>query len=232
VRVRNKIVKNAIVEHLGHQVSVHGRDGMRQLVFNSARWGSPSSQVSVKLYNKTLELYEVKEKFWIRDAWTAARIDQSKPVWRLEFSVSSQAKNWVYDETGKVYNLRIDTLQDPESLLFMWSCLAAKYFVFSKREQTRDGNEQRKDRSERYMPFNIAKSSPFYPVQLTNDKEPKKALEKLVDYLVKFWMDGQHPYAQRLKAEEMIKYLNLFRLCPDEVLRNSLLENRGAVAPR
>ena len=230
-RIGKKIIKNAIIEHIGHQVSVHGRDGMRQLVFNSARWGSPSSQVSVKLYNKTLELLENKDKFYIRDAWTAARLDQSKPIWRLEFTVNSSAKNWVYDETGKVYQLKVDTLQDPESLLFMWSCLAAKYFVFTRREVTRDGNEQRKDRAERYMPFNIAKSSPFYPVNLTTDKEPKKQLEKLVDGLVKFWMDSQHPFKERLKAEELIKYLNLFRLCPDEVLRNSLIGNGGAVVP-
>lgn len=220
VRVGKKVIKSAIVEHIGHQVSVHGRDKMRQLVFNSARWGSPSSQVSVRLYDKTLELHENKDKFYIRDAWTAAHIDQSKPIWRLEFQVNSSAKNWVYDETGQVYNLKIDTLASPENLLFLWSCLAAKYFVFSRRETTRLGTEQRKDRAERYMPFNIAKSSPFYPVQLTNDKEPKQQLVRLIDNLVKFAYDYQHPASERIKAEELIKYLQVFRLHPKDYLKS------------
>lgn len=215
VRVGKKIIKTAIVEHIGHNVSIHGRDKMRQLVFNSARWGSPSSQVSVKLYDKTLELHENKDKFYIRDAWTAARLDQSKPIWRLEFQVNSSAKNWVYDETGKIYNFKVDTLQDPESMHFIWSCLAAKYFVFSRRELTRNGTEQRKDRAERYMPFNVAKTSPFYPVQLTNDIEPKKGLQKFIDSLAKFANDTSHPIEQRNKAFQLICYLNLFRLKPD-----------------
>lgn len=214
VKIGHKIVKSAVVEHIGHQVCVHGRDKMRQLVFNSARWGSPSSQVSVKLYDKTLELHEVKNKFYIRDAWAAAGLDQEKPIWRLEYTISSTAKDWVWDETGKVYRINLSTLESHENLCFLWSCLTAKYFVFTRREQTRNGTEQRKDRAERYMPFNVAASSPFHPVKLTTDKEPKKPLEKLVDYLVKFWLDGQHPAKERQRAEDLIKYLQLFRLCP------------------
>lgn len=218
VKVGKRVLKSAVVEHLGHQVSVHGRDSMRQLVFNSARWGSPTSQVSVKLYNKTLELHEVKDKFYIRDAWKAAGLNCDKAIWRLEFSVNSSAKYWCWDESGKVYTLKIDTLQDAEALHFMWSCLAAKYFVFTRREQTRNGTEQRKDRAERYMPFNIAQSSPFYPVRLTNDVEPKKGLQKLLDGLARFSNDSTHPFAERQKAFELIGYLNLFRLHPTEGL--------------
>lgn len=212
VKVGNKIVKSATVEHLGHQVAVHGRDKMRQLVFNSAKWGSPSSQVSVKLYDKTLELHEVKEKFYIRDAWKAAGLDPEKPVWRLEFSVSSHAKNWVFAGGGEVYRLTLGTLECYESLHFLWSCLAAKYFVFTRREVTRTGAEQRKDRAARYMPFNVAESSPFFPVQLTNDKEPKHGMDKFASDLYKFTRDFQHPAAERIKAQELLNYLAVFRL--------------------
>lgn len=212
VRVGNKIVKSATVEHLGHQVAVHGRDKMRQLVFNSAKWGSPSSQVSVKLYDKTLELHEVKEKFYIRDAWKAAGLDPEKPVWRLEFSVSSHAKNWVFAGGGEVYRLTLGTLESYEGLHFLWSCLAAKYFVFTRREVTRTGTEQRKDRTARYMPFNVAESSPFFPVQLTSDIEPKRGMDKFASDLYKFTRDFQHPAAERIKAQDILNYLAVFRL--------------------
>lgn len=207
-----KVVKGAKVEHLGATVSVHGRDKMRQLVFNSARWGSPSSQVSVRLYDKTLELHEVKEKFYIRDAWKAAGIDAEKPVWRLEFQVSSSAKNWRFDDDGKVYRLTLGTLDSAENLHFLWSCLAAKYFVFSRRELTRDGNEQRKDRAQRYMPFNIAESAPFYPCKLTSDREPKRGLDAMASQLWRFANDYTHPAAERIKAQEILDYLAQFRI--------------------
>lgn len=212
VKLGRKVLKNAVVEHLGHQVSVHGRDKLRLLVFNSARWGSPTSQVSVRLYDKTLELHENKEKFHIRDAWRAAGIDQSKAVWRLEFQINSSAKDWVWDETGRVYNLTLKTLDCPENLHFLWSCLAAKYFVFSRREETRNGTEQRKDRAERYMPFNLADSMPFYPTRLTSDVEPKRGLDKFAQDLYRFSQDGEHPARERIKADEILQYLAKFRI--------------------
>lgn len=212
VKVGRKVLKSAVVEHVGHQVCVHGRDKMRQLVFNSARWGSPTSQVSVKLYDKTLELHEQKEKFHIRDAWKHAGIDQNKAVWRLEFQVNSSAKDWIWDEEGRVYNLTLRTLESPETLNFLWSCLAAKYFVFTRREETRNGTEQRKDRAARYMPFKLDDAMPFYPTRLTTDREPKRGMEKFAQELYRFSQDGVHPASERIKADDILKYLARFRI--------------------
>ena len=59
-------------EVLGGNFSAHGKDGQFSRLYNSLKWGSPKSAISVKVYNKTLELFEVKDKFYIRDAWKAA----------------------------------------------------------------------------------------------------------------------------------------------------------------
>lgn len=60
------------VEVTGANISGHGVDRQFARQYNSWSWGSPTSAISVKMYDKTLELAEVKDKFYIRDQWMAA----------------------------------------------------------------------------------------------------------------------------------------------------------------
>ena len=56
-------------------VSAHGRDMWDGRYWNSLKWGSESSMVTTKLYNKTMELNRPgHEKFYIRDTWEAAHL--------------------------------------------------------------------------------------------------------------------------------------------------------------
>lgn len=63
------------------------------------RFGSGNSPVHCYLYNKTKELADVKEKPYIRDAWSSAGYDENKDVWRLEFSLKSDAKHMVVTDS-------------------------------------------------------------------------------------------------------------------------------------
>lgn len=60
------------VEVTGANISGHGVDRQFARQYNSWSWGSPTSAISVKMYDKTLELAEVKDKYYIRDQWLAA----------------------------------------------------------------------------------------------------------------------------------------------------------------
>ena len=110
-------------------VHAHGTDRWEGRFWNSVSWGAPSSQVSTKLYNKTMELYDPQSgqfgKPYIRQAWlecnliedwfacTKTKIETDKDgnkknktyrpnIWRLEFSVKSSVKNWfVIEKDGK-----------------------------------------------------------------------------------------------------------------------------------
>ena len=64
-------------------ISAHGKDSFAERVWNSVKWGSVSSPISTKLYCKSLELSQVHEKLYIRDAWKLSGLDVSKPVWRV-----------------------------------------------------------------------------------------------------------------------------------------------------
>lgn len=60
------------VEVVGSDFEGHGIDGPYCREYSSWKWGAPSSAISVKLYNKSKELAEVREKSYIREQWLAA----------------------------------------------------------------------------------------------------------------------------------------------------------------
>lgn len=79
--------------------------------YDYIRFGSGKSSYSVYLYNKTKELREVKDKPYIRESWEKVGFNSNDDVWRLEFSIRSDAKHLIYLEseftelpTGKILN--------------------------------------------------------------------------------------------------------------------------------
>lgn len=132
-------------------LAAHGQDRWNERRWNSLSWGSPSSPIGTKLYCKTLELEQVKDKPYIRQAWFAAGLVDNlatmtrkaadgsvyKPsIWRLEFSIRSAVKGWVTIEAdGKARNFRSirNTLQMYDTrpkMLAMFASLCHHYFHF------------------------------------------------------------------------------------------------------
>lgn len=146
------------------RISVHGLDRWDGRRWNSCKWGSPTSMVSTKLYDKTMELEEVHDKPYIRQAWFAAGLIDDwfnctthdrqgrvyKPaVWRLEFSIKSSDKNWfvVEDVSGKRKKLRsirhtLDNYHTRAQLLDVFSSLCSHYFHFKYVEFLTQANTQ------------------------------------------------------------------------------------------
>ena len=138
-------------------ISAHGQDMWDGQTWNSVSWGSKKSPVFTRLYNKSLELRECKDKPYIRQAWASCGLvddfilltkknrDGSvyKPeIWRLEFAITSEVKNWVcfdVDEAGDKthYSVRNDLSRysSRESLLTMFASLVARYFHFKVVEE-------------------------------------------------------------------------------------------------
>ena len=98
-------------------LTAHGEDNWNQCDWNSLSWGSRTSMVSTKLYNKTKELKEGKSsKPYIRTCWmlaglvdnplslTKRKADGSMvpvDIWRLEFSIKSSCDGYVVIEMEK-----------------------------------------------------------------------------------------------------------------------------------
>jgi len=130
----------------------HGSDHWTGRVWNSVSWGSPTSMIGTKFYNKTLELYDPKTdsygKPYIRYAWLEAGIIDDfnrctlhgvqQEVWRIEFSIRSSVKRWavieINGERKKYQSLHntIDCYDSPDKLLCIFASLTRHYFRFKK----------------------------------------------------------------------------------------------------
>ena len=136
-------------------ISAHGSDRWEGRVWNSVSWGSPSSDIGTKFYNKTLELYDPTTKYftkpYIRQAWMQAgliadpinvmkqKTDGSwyRPeIWRVEFSIRSSVQKWFTIElNGKrkaKQSIRntLDMYDSEEKLLIIFASLTQHYFHF------------------------------------------------------------------------------------------------------
>ncbi len=138
-----------------NQCKIHavGDDRWSDYDWETLSWGSPTSMVSTKLYNKSKELKEVsKEKVYIPYSWflcgllddpvNRTKLDaHGKPyspeIWRLEFSLRSKADRWlvIEDVSGKRMKKRelphrLDMYDRPDKLWQRFQDLAFHYFRF------------------------------------------------------------------------------------------------------
>lgn len=98
--------------------------------YESFTMGSRTSAVRVYLYNKTKEMQDVKWKEWIVASDRANGIDWDKPVWRLEFSLKTEALSWMNSETGEIDVIKVRDLFDPIRIASWFMILQSKYFRF------------------------------------------------------------------------------------------------------
>lgn len=132
------------------RITGHGADTWTGQEWNSLSWGSLTSDVGTKMYDKTLELYDPKldsfGKPYIRDAWLRAHLiddvhrctlkGEKVRVWRVEFSVRSSVKKWfrieLNGEQGHYQSIRntLDCWNGRDRLLVMFASLAKHYFRF------------------------------------------------------------------------------------------------------
>lgn len=163
-------------------ISSHGEDKWSGQEWNSLSWGSKSSPISTKLYNKTLELYDVKtdsfKKPWIRQAWAfcgmvddwqnVTKDNQKVDVFRLEFSIRSSVKNWVRLElngTNDYQSIRnnLDCYLDRSKMLVIFASLCQHYFRF----KVWDANK-RKDRCKDKVLFDFNLNQSVYKIGRNN----------------------------------------------------------------
>lgn len=149
-----------------NQCKIHaiGDDRWSDYDWETLSWGSPTSMVSTKFYNKSKEIETVStEKVYIPYAWFLAglidnpvsrtKIDahgkEYKPeIWRVEFSIKSKAKRWlvIEDVSGKRMKKTeiphtLDLYDAPDKLWRRFQDLAFHYFHFkvAKYKEVRKG---------------------------------------------------------------------------------------------
>lgn len=164
-------------------IASHGTERWDGREWNSISWGRPSSPISTKFYNKTLELYDPKtdtyRKPYIRQAWLIAGLiddwqrctkdGQKVNVWRVEFSIRSAVRNWVAIElNGKTKNFQsirndLSCYDTRAKILMIFASLSQHYFHFKKFIQGK-----RKDLCPDKILFDFEECESFYKVGRDN----------------------------------------------------------------
>lgn len=136
-------------------IHAHGSDEWAGRVWNSLSWGSPSSDIGTKFYNKSLELYDPTTKSYgkpyIRQCWQACglvddatTLEKKRPdgtvyvptIWRVEFSIRSSVRKWftirLNGKEKDIQSIRntLDMYDNDKKLLVMFAALSEHYFHF------------------------------------------------------------------------------------------------------
>lgn len=195
--------------------AAHGKDVHDGKLYNSIKWGSNTSKITTKLYNKSLELNEVQDKPYIRQQWDVLGFSPLADVWRCEFSLNSEYKSMarleVDVETGEMRNadLNIDimTLRDREFLRFTFFAIADYYMDFRYIEYSRNGMLISKYKSKRKILFRTTtEETAYHPVKLTPQRAANRTDYMLIKRLQDITEDYEHySYTERICAAAVIE---------------------------
>lgn len=217
-----RFVRNVIAKKFSKinqtKIRAIGDDGWNSFAWESVSWGSTSSMVSTKIYNKTKELQaRGNKKPWIVQAWfKCGLIDDPlalPDVWRIEFSLHSPIKNWIVieDNDGKHETKRTIphslTLFDGRDRLWQrFQDLAHHYFRFKYVERNQKVNSdgfrdlKRKDLCRDKLLFRWDADHVFYKID-----NPAGEISRTTD------------------DDVLRRRLNLYRLThPDEQIRQAI----------
>lgn len=206
-------------------IRANGKDLWDGRAWNSLSWGAEKSQVTTKIYNKTLELAERKDKPYIRQAWASAglitdfvEMTKQKPdgttykpqIWRLEFSIKSSVKKWyviedVHTSKRKIRSIHhtLEEYQTKDQLMQHFAGLCGHYFFFKHFQQG-----QRKDRCKDKTLFDFSQVNTFYEVQhIATAKTPSCALQTLKSRLLNYRLT----HSIGAEAEAIDAVLNIIR---------------------
>lgn len=158
---------------------------------NSCSFGSKSSGVSTKMYNKTLEMKEQKSKPYIIENWIYNNIDVERDVWRIEISIKSDASSTIRTSTGEIFRLSADNLRLQDMVEDIFFSYAEKYFAFKRNNGTKN-----KTRMPTLEIFPKDRIRTLHPVRITMEKDSNRSdrifLKKLYSLFKEFkYMDRQ-----------------------------------------
>ena len=109
----------------------------------SISFGSNKNKVRQYIYDKTIELEEVKDKPWIREYWEMNGLisDDENHVWRTEISIKAQGMDVLNMSTGELFKLSPKYLEHYDKicdLFFFYADKYMKFFICRGQKRTRD----------------------------------------------------------------------------------------------
>lgn len=100
---------------------------------NYISFGSPQSRIRAYIYDKSVELEEVKDKPWIRETWEKNGLNPSEKehVYRSEISIKSEGTDLLNMSTGELFRLSPTFLENQPTIEKLFHFYANKYLYFT-----------------------------------------------------------------------------------------------------
>lgn len=164
--------------------------------------GAKGSKKRGYIYDKTLELQEVKDKPWIRDMWERNGLisDKKTHVWRSEISIKAQGSDLLNLETGQLFALHPNYLATYENIKKIFHYYAAKVFDF----RCNNGEKNRRDFAPLCL-FDTSIDCTCMPKRVNvcadsgrSEKACKNKLEKLSKTYIDLTDDVRHSLAHAI----------------------------------
>lgn len=142
-----KLIKNFMTERYlrngrGKYTIIGNQKNVQDVEY--LRFGSKTSEVNVYLYNKSIEMENVKHKAHIAELWKQNNLGKNNQVWRLEVSLKSQAMTYADHDTGEYFKINLNHLKDNQFIEKLYYSLVEKYFQFRKNDNTKNKSRMRK----------------------------------------------------------------------------------------
>lgn len=194
-------------------VGAHGEDTWKSRTWNSLKWGSPTSEISTKMYNKKMELARVgHDKPYIRECWNQCGFNPDIDTWRIEFSIHSGKRHMVEKSSGQFYEVTLEQLASRELIAYQYDIYFAEYFHFKHKEMTRNGTPKRKDLCSDVVLFVQHHKPVFTPITITSKKDAYRTDIMLVNRLKQIITESRDDeVAVKYASALIIQYINYYK---------------------
>lgn len=138
-----RFIKNYVQLPMGEKGSLYRRGSDKFAAYGSKsrtsdskitsiRYGSEKSRIGSYMYDKTLELKEVKDKPWIREMWKENGLvsDEKTHVWRSEISIKCEGMDILNMDSGQLFKLSPCYLEHYKAIDKLFHIYAGKVFDF------------------------------------------------------------------------------------------------------
>lgn len=102
-----------------------------KMSWHSLAFGSKSSPVFTRFYNKSLEL-QTTGKLYIIDTWKAAGLNTEREVYRTEFQLTDIGKEIIDPDTGESFDIQIEDIAERSRVAEYFLRFALHYFDIRK----------------------------------------------------------------------------------------------------
>lgn len=132
-------------------------------------------------------------------------------IWRVEFSIKSEAKNWITIDNKHTLSIGLNKFTTKERCLLMFLLLSKWCMNFVKAEYNEDGTAKRKDRCTPvvlYSEKNLEKT--FKPHRITEKEDPTRTEKIIYNRLVRMSQDKAYRISDKARdlCLQLAKYLS------------------------